>query len=278
MPFSKAFGRAGLTFTVKCSVWAMITCLLALQSTEAQPAPTPGPKTDGAAESSTTPATNATVDPTKAATTATKAAAAAANTAAAKPINEKTYPYIKEGYSYLSKGSYDKAIKVLRKAAAEDKQCITARRYLAYALIQKGQAKEALNVMTAVSKMVPANSFDFYLFGAAYYAAGGTKQAKDCYNEALRQNPNYDAARAGLICSLAKQHNYEEALNAVQQGLQLTSDAATKRYYNSLTKAVIQAQAYQQQLSNDSMMPGSIGSASTQVGGDSVKTAPVIIK
>jgi len=245
------------------------------QSGAAVSAPTPGPKTESS--QAAPPAAAPKTPEGKGATTAALPASGPTSDLATRPINEKTYPYIKEGYAYLAQRQYDKAIKVLRKAA-EDKECITARRYLAYALIQKGSAKEALNVMIAVSKMVPANAFDFYLFGAAYYAAGGTKQAKDCYNEALRQNPNYDAARAGLICSLTKQHNYEEALNAVQQGLQLTTDEKTKRYYNSLTKAVIQAQAYQQQVNNEGLVPGSIGSASTQVGGDAVKSAPIIIK
>ncbi|MBS2006445.1 MAG: tetratricopeptide repeat protein [Cyanobacteria bacterium SZAS TMP-1] len=197
---------------------------------------------------------------------------------ASRPVSAKALPYIRQGYAEIAKKSYDRAIKSLRKAIAEDKDCISARRYLAYALIQKGQAKEALSVMQTVSKMVPANAFDFYLFGAAYYAAGGTAEAKDCYLEALRQNPRYDAARAGLVTSLTKQHNYEEALNAVQQGLQLTSNEATRRYYTSLSKAVMEAQAYQEQQSTSGGVNSGPAAVSTQVGGDAVKSAPVIIK
>jgi len=198
-----------------------------------------------------------------------------ANNLATRPVNEKILPLIKEGYAFLGKGSYDKAIKVLKKAIAIDKDSISARRYLAYAEVQSGHAKDALGDMQVVAKLVQPNAFDFYLFAAAYYAAGGVKEAKDCYIEALRQNPAYDAARAGLVKTLAHEHNFEEALNIVQQGLMLTQDQKVKRYYTSLTKAVLDAQ---KQVAQSGVGIVNTAPVAPQAGDDSVRAKAVMIK
>jgi len=169
-----------------------------------------------------------------------------ANDLATRPVNEKILPLIKDGYNDISKGSYDKAVAVLKKAIEIDSDSISARRYLAYALIKKGAATEAIRQMQTVSKMIAPNAFDFYLFACAYFAAGGVKEAHDCYNEALRQSPGYDAARVGLVKTLAQEHNYADAMSAVQEGLQLTKTESVKKYYKALGKDVMEAQSFQQ--------------------------------
>jgi tetratricopeptide (TPR) repeat protein len=263
MPFSKSFTRGTLPLLL-ISVFGQLGVWPAVADDNTAAA---GKSSDDHKATTTTTASG----PSSA------GAAGSATDLATRPVNEKILPIIKEGYGYLSRGAYDKAIKALQKAVSLDKDCISARRYLAYALIQKGRAKEALTEMQTVSKLVPPNAFDFYLFAAAYYAAGGVKEAKDCYVEALRQNPAYDAARAGLVKTLARQHNFDEALNNVQQGLQLAKDESVKRYYASLSKAVVEAQTYQQQSANG-IMPGDMSSLAAQTGGGSVKSQPVVIK
>jgi tetratricopeptide (TPR) repeat protein len=264
MPFSKAFIR---------QTWPLLLVTVILGQSGKPAVAQDNPK-GGSTSSAAQPVTGTGSDPGGSTSTDTSVKIGPAT----RPVNEKILPLIKEGYLDLSKGSYDKAIKVLKKALSLDKEAISARRYLAYALIQTGHAQEALAQMMTVSKLVPPNAFDFYLFAASYYAAGGVKEARDCYNEALRQNPGYDAARAGLVKTLAHEHNFEEALSNVQQGLQLTKDEAVKKYYTSLGKAVSEAQSYQQQAANGSMMPGNITSQSSQTGGDSVKSQPLIIR
>jgi tetratricopeptide (TPR) repeat protein len=190
-----------------------------------------------------------------------------------RPVNAKVLPLIKEGYADLSKGANDKAIKILRKACTIDPECISGRRYLAYALVKQHEYKPALIELQKVSKLVPPNAFDFYLFGEAYYGANGMKQAHDCYNEALNQNKAYAAARVGLVKTFARQNKFEEAFNTLQEGMQSTNDEAVKKYYASLTKAVTEAQA-------ESKAPTALvpATANTQIGSDAVKSAPVVLK
>ncbi|MBU6455287.1 MAG: hypothetical protein KGS72_26185 [Cyanobacteria bacterium REEB67] len=203
----------------------------------------------------------------------TKAPEVTANANLTKPVNAKVLPLIKEGYADLSKGANEKAIKVLRRACTIDPECISGRRYLAYALVKQHQYKPALLELQKVSKLVPPNAFDFYLFGEAYYGANGMKQAHDCYNEALNQNKAYAAARVGLVKTFARQNKFEEAFNALQEGMQSTNDEAVKKYYASLTKAVTEAQA-------ESKTPATLvpATTNTQIGSDAVKSAPVILK
>ena len=84
-------------------------------------------------------------------------------------VSDKIAPLLSQGYALIGQGNYDKAIEVLQKALKLDKDSITARRYLAYALVRKGQAKQAIGEMQKVSKQTTPNSFDWYIFGDAYY-------------------------------------------------------------------------------------------------------------
>ena len=249
-------------------------------------APTPGSpaqaptqatdsRTDRRTDSSNDATNSAASSSTSTTASATTATVAPANSAATRPVNEKILPFIKEGYAFLQKNENVKAIKVLRKAIAMDKECISGRRYLAYALVKEKDYKGALEELQKVSKLVTPNAFDFYLFGEAYYGANGTKQAQDCYSEALHQNQKYDAARVGLVKTFARENKFEDAFNTLQEGVQNANDAAVKRYYASLTKAVTEAQAASRAQPG---IPQSTDPANNQVGSTAVKTVPVILK
>jgi tetratricopeptide (TPR) repeat protein len=214
---------------------------------------------------------------TPAASTATSTAASpTASAAQTRPVNSKALPFIKEGYTYLSKGANAKAIKALRKAILIDKDCISGRRYLAYAMVREGDYKDALVELQKVSKLVQPNAFDFYLFGEAYYGANGIKQAHDCYSEALHQNGTYDAARVGLVKTYAKENKFDDAFNTLQEGISQAKDETVKRYYASLSKAVTEAQSFHRAQSGGVLNPTALPDA--QVGNESVKSEPVLIK
>jgi tetratricopeptide (TPR) repeat protein len=154
---------------------------------------------------------------------------------------------LKNAYDHLTKNEYDSAVKILKKALVLDKDSLTAKRYLAYALVRKGQAKEALAQMQSVSKQITPNSFDWFIFGDAYYEAGGLEHAGSCFKEALNQTPAYDAARGGLVKTLVKQNQFNEAVAQVQEGLRYAKEKNVKNYYAALYQGVNQAQTSSQQ-------------------------------
>lgn len=193
-------------------------------------------------------------------------------------VSDKIAPLLSQGYALIGQGNYDKAIEVLQKALKLDKDSITARRYLAYALVRKGQAKQAIGEMQKVSKQTTPNSFDWYIFGDAYYEAGGLNHAGSCFKEALHQAPAYDAARGGLIKTLVRQDQYNEAVAQVQQGLKNARDAKSKQYYAALYDGVNQAQLIHQGHGDTSAQSPEVSSrAYLDEGKDDKASKPVMI-
>ena len=111
--------------------------------------------------------------------------------------NEKILPLINEAYKEIGQGDSAKAVKTLVKALNIDPDSITARRYLAFAMVQVAQYVPALTQMQKLSKITPMNAFDWYVFGEAYAGAGALSHSQSCYQQALAISPAYHAARGG---------------------------------------------------------------------------------
>lgn len=169
---------------------------------------------------------------------------AAPAAAPVKVVNEKILPLVNEAYKSLGKGESEKAIKTLQKALLIDPDSVTARRYLAYALVTSGAHTDALKQMQELSKLTASNPFDWYIFGEAYFGAGHNKHALTCYMRSLNLSPSYHAARGGAVKVLAGMGQFQKALDQVQLGSVYATDPVVKKYYVSLRQGVIDAEAF----------------------------------
>lgn len=151
-----------------------------------------------------------------------------------KLVNEKILPLINAGYEQIGKGDYEKAIATLTKAVKTDPESVSARRYLAFALVRSGDFVGALGALQTISKMSQPGPLDWYLFGESYLGAGANKHARSCFNQALSYLPNYDAARGGLVRCLMRMKKWEQAMTAAQEGLANAKDSNAKKYFAAL--------------------------------------------
>ncbi len=162
-----------------------------------------------------------------------------------KAVNEKILPLINDAYKDLNKGEATKAVKTLNKALTIDPDSITARRYLAFALVQSNSYVQGLSQMQKLSKITPMNAFDWYVFGEAYAGAGGLEHSLSCYQQALALTPGYHAARGGAVKALVKQGQFGKAIEQVDKGSTFATDKVVKKYYATLRQGVLDAELYQ---------------------------------
>jgi tetratricopeptide (TPR) repeat protein len=153
-------------------------------------------------------------------------------------ISEELYKHLKVGYDEVEKGAYDRAVHDFCSAVRTDRDSVTARRYLAYALVKMGTPELAMKQLSLVQKMTTPTAFDLYLYGEAYFTAGEYKQALDSFQKCLALVPDFDAARGGVIKSLALQGEFNQATNECITGMTKAKDAPAKKYYQDMLKRV----------------------------------------
>jgi tetratricopeptide (TPR) repeat protein len=156
----------------------------------------------------------------------------------AATISEDLYKHLEAGYLQVQKGSYDGAVKNFCDAVRTDRDSVTARRYLAYALVKAGAPELAVEQLSLITKMTSPSAYDSYLYGEAYYTAGQYKLSAEAYQKTLNLVPNFDAARGGLIKSLTLGGEFELAANECLNGLKQANDKVAKKYYQTMLACV----------------------------------------
>lgn len=160
---------------------------------------------------------------------------------AAKTIDAELAASLDKGYKEMAKGDYSKAIKILGDAVKKDSDSVTARRYLAYALVKAGMSMAAIDQLNAITKLVKPTYFEWCTYGEAYLRAGGLDQAASCYKAAIALAPKADYAKSGLIRVSLQSKNYEEAMNLAKDGMKEAPDQQIYDYYKKLYAGVLAA-------------------------------------
>jgi tetratricopeptide (TPR) repeat protein len=173
-------------------------------------------------------------------------------------VNKVTaYPLVKEGYDEMQKGDYLEAVKTLCHAVIIDRDDVSARRYLALALIKTDDAARAIEQLGLVGRLTPPSSFDYFIYGEAYLALGKFKDAEDSYRKSLEKDSDYDPARAGLIKSLAGESDWDRALNQCQKYVKQAKTKEQKSYFEELAKRLKDAKDQAQApVNQDDNQPG----------------------
>jgi tetratricopeptide (TPR) repeat protein len=153
------------------------------------------------------------------------------------------YPLVREGYDELQKGAYIEAVQSLCQAVILDRDDVSARRYLALALIKADNADRALEQMGLVGRLTPPSAFDYYIYGEAYLAVGKYKEAEEAYRKSLEKDPLSDTARAGVIKSLVDALEWDKAVAECQKYLKQAKTKEQKAYFQTMLKKVKEAKA-----------------------------------
>lgn len=165
-------------------------------------------------------------------------ASAPAKPARPKMVSQTVGQLLQRGYEQMRKGNYELAVRTLAAAVHADPDSVSARRYLAFALMRNGSLHDAMYQLLTIQRMAKASPFDNYTLGEAYSKMGKLTEAEACFKEALKTNPNYDPARASLIKTLSSTGKYDEAFSECLTGYKAAKTEMLSRYYRILYQHV----------------------------------------
>lgn len=162
---------------------------------------------------------------------------------AAKTIDAELAASLDKGYKDLTKGYFNGAVSTLSAAVKNDPDSITARRYLAYALVKSGNSLGAIDQLNAITKLVKPTYFEWCTYGEAYLKANALDQAASCYKAAISLAPKADYAKSGLIRVSMQGKKYEEAMNLAKDCMKEAANPEIYEYYKKLYAGVLAASA-----------------------------------
>lgn len=151
-----------------------------------------------------------------------------------KTISAELAPLLEKGYKQIVSNKFDAAVKTLNQAVKLDKESISARRYLAYALVKNNQPRQAIAELNTITKAIKPTYFEWCTFGEAYLNNGSLDQAESCYKQALKKSPRNEYARSGLIRVDLKAGNYQQAMSSATEGMKKARGKGNYDYYKNL--------------------------------------------
>ena len=196
------------------------------------------------------------------------ASAPAKPVAKPKVVSQTVGQLLQRGYEQMRKGNYELAVRTLAAAVTADPDSVSARRYLAFALMRHGSLHDAMYQLLIIQRMAKASPFDSYTLGEAYNKMGKLPEAEACFKEALKTNPNYDPARASLIKVLSSTGKYDEAFTECLTGYKAAKTELLIRYYRVLYQHV-----QEQKLSLHRMQDPAVNAAATAATATTTTTA-----
>ena len=103
-------------------------------------------------------------------------------------------------------------------------------RAAAIQLYKQGDTKAAINKLQAAAKKSKTDSELWYYLGLAYTRDGQPREGSKAFETALKAQPNFASARAGLAFTLLLRNQLKEALNEGQRALAINPDLADAHY------------------------------------------------
>ena len=135
---------------------------------------------------------------------------------------------LQQAYDQMKRQNFEHATRTIYESLRVDGESADARRYLAYTLLQRGLAKEALD---QIQLMKAPSGFDMFMKGTAYEALGDPKRAAESFQTAVDKEPGSDFFRTKAIKALITVSKYRSAATLCIGG-QSAKDAKAKKYYD----------------------------------------------
>jgi len=151
---------------------------------------------------------------------------------------------LKKAYSELGSGSVDQAVGTLCAVIKLDRNSAMGRRYLCYALLQRGEAREAIAQLDALAQLNCGIPFDLCMRGQALQLMGEYRKATEALKAAVGLDPTSDYIRDKLIDSLQMSGDYKEASAECADGYYAAQDKKLQNHYLEVYNQIQQARAW----------------------------------
>jgi tetratricopeptide (TPR) repeat protein len=133
-----------------------------------------------------------------------------------------------KAYSQIQSNDFAGATRTLSEELRKNGDNVTARRYLAYALLEQGLAKEALQQLNSLPFPVP---YDLFMKGKACEAIPDTNASIRFYLIAVRGDPRNDTFRKKAIEALIQNSQYNDAVRICSEGARVSTSGTARKFY-----------------------------------------------
>lgn len=151
-----------------------------------------------------------------------------------RQMTAESLALLKQAYAEMGSANWATAIDELCRLIKNDPGNALARRYLAFSLMQSGNAREALSQLDALLPLGSPIPFDQCLRGDVLNLLGESDKASEAYRAALEMNPKSDYVRGKLIVSLRTATKYQAATAICAEGYFASQPGPIKDQYLSL--------------------------------------------
>ena len=158
-----------------------------------------------------------------------------------KPGTKRVYfaRILTKAYEQICKSDFDKAVPLLCQVVRADRNSPSARRYLAFVLLQEGHGKEALAQLDALNKLQPDGcTFDILMRGVANDMVGEREKALELFQQTMTREPQSDYYRIKTIDQLLTLLRYDEAQKLANEGYSTAKDAKVAALYQQKIKKI----------------------------------------
>lgn len=146
---------------------------------------------------------------------------------------------LRKAYEQICAGKAEDAVPTLCQVVRTDRNSPTARRYLAFVLLQQGQGKEALAQLEALQALQPEGyTFDVMMRGVANDMVGEHKKLFELFQQAMAREPQSDYYRVKTIDSLIGLLRYDEAEKLANEGADATKEPKIAAIYKQKVKKI----------------------------------------
>lgn len=139
---------------------------------------------------------------------------------------------LRQGYAHLQGGDYQGAVNSFILILRNEPNHVMARRYLAWTLLQMGNADGAISQIGYLEVLKAKTSFDSYLKATAYEALGDMKSAANWYVDAVNEDPDNDNYRMKAIDTLQGLARYTKAASMARNGAKYAPSDEWEAKYN----------------------------------------------
>src|SRR5262245_24856187 len=155
-------------------------------------------------------------------TPARPAADASQAPAAAPPIDAATA--LHQGNAHVDAGRFDEALTSYRLALANDAGSVAARINIAFVLLGKDGAEEAVPLLVEAIALAPDNADAHFMLGSEYLRQKQIARARECLGRAIELQPGLVWAYPALCQATFELGDASQALRVATEGLRVAPD------------------------------------------------------